>query len=216
MSKTAAFQDRALAPDALFGDVEHPVQPHPTGSAVLIPAAAADSYPVPVGGVSLLAGHHQPEQDVAVAAHDQHRAVLAAGGVVLIGHPRPHDFARVGPTVQIGGVDELAGPVRGGRAVAGHRAARGDLSRRFGSAAADHIKTDLDASLHGRRVLQLPDEFRRVIEHQVLREPLQRFPRALPRGRHTGSIGELSGCHGVVAPYAPASGFAPTATTISW
>jgi hypothetical protein len=59
--------------------------------------------------------------------------------------------------------------MRGGRAVAGYRTACGDIGRWFGRAADEHIDADLDATLdallHGRRVLQLADGLRRVIEH---------------------------------------------------
>ena len=40
-----AVEDRALAPDALLGHVEHPVQPHPARPALVVPAAAADRRP---------------------------------------------------------------------------------------------------------------------------------------------------------------------------
>ena len=110
------LQDRALAADALLGDVEHPIQPHPAGPAVVVPAAGADADPVAVLGVVVLAGQHQAEQGLTVTADHQHRPVLAPGRVVLVDHPGPDDLARVGAAVEVGCVDQ-----RGGR---GARSAR--------------------------------------------------------------------------------------------
>src|ERR1700677_3592323 len=124
---------------------EHRVRPHPTRPAVVIPAAATDFDPVPVGGVPFLTGQHQAEQCGVVAADHQHRAVLTAGRVFLVRHPGPHHLARVGATIQVGRIDQLAGPMRSGSAVAGHRPAGGDFGRRFGNGADDRVYSDLDA-----------------------------------------------------------------------
>src|SRR5215208_6636114 len=77
-----AFQDGAFAPDALFGDVEHTVQPHPARPCFVVPAAAADADPIRLVAM-LLAGQHQPEQGVSIAADYQHRPVLAPRRIVL-------------------------------------------------------------------------------------------------------------------------------------
>jgi hypothetical protein len=57
--------------------------------------------------------------------------------------------------------------MRGGCAGAGHRTTGGDLGRFFGRAG-QHLETDLDAPLKGGRLLQLPDDFRCFVEHQIL------------------------------------------------
>src|ERR1700757_4479651 len=44
-------ENRALAPNAFLGHVEHPVQAYPAGAAVVIPCAGADTDPVPVARV---------------------------------------------------------------------------------------------------------------------------------------------------------------------
>jgi DNA-binding FadR family transcriptional regulator len=55
-------EDRALAPNAFFGDVEHPVEAHPAGTAVVVPAAGADADPIPVVGWVLPTAQHQTQE----------------------------------------------------------------------------------------------------------------------------------------------------------
>ena len=83
-----------------------PVQAHLARPAAGVPGAGPDVGPGPavarlVGGVPVvvLAGEHQPEEVAAAPADDEHRPVLAPSVVLVVGHPRPHDLARIGPTV---------------------------------------------------------------------------------------------------------------------
>jgi hypothetical protein len=63
-----------------------------------------------------LAGEHQPQQVRAAAADDEHRPVLAAAVALVVGHPRPHDLAGIGPSVGARAVLHVGGA---GRARAG-------------------------------------------------------------------------------------------------
>lgn len=175
-----AFQNRAFAADTLLGYVEHPVQPYPAFSALVVPSARTDSHPVPVGSMALLAGHQQPQQNAAVSAHDEHGSVFAAGGVLLVGHPSPHDLAGIGPAIEVRGVDKSAGSRCGGTAGAGHRPARGNFGRWRRHGGGHDVRGDLDGlpdcAKRFLRVLQVTHQLRSLSEHQVLREALQRFP----------------------------------------
>ena len=81
----------------------------------------------------VLAGQHQcPAGTAAVVADQQDRAVLALRIVLLIRHPGPHDFARIGGAVGCGGVAD--GP--GARKSPAYPRARGRCPRRRRWAAA--------------------------------------------------------------------------------
>ena len=70
---------------------------------------------VPVG----LAGEHKAEHGGAVAGDHEDGPVLALARVLLVGHPGPHDLARVGLAVELRRVDQRA---------PAHRLGRRDLS----------------------------------------------------------------------------------------
>src|SRR4029078_10885387 len=98
---------QALAPHA-------PVEAHLAGSAGAVPSAGADIHPVPAGPVLLalvevvvLAGQGKRHPPPAPAPEHDHRPVLAAAGVLLEGHPRPHHLTGVGLPVRAGRITDL-------------------------------------------------------------------------------------------------------------
>lgn len=165
---------------------------NPTGSSLVIPTARADSNPLRIGGVALLAGDHQAQQGAAVASDDQHGPVLAPAGIVLVNHPRPDDLAGIGPAVQARRVHEFAGPLRGGPAVAGHRPARDRRVGRWRRRGGDDVRGDphglLQLAQDGLGILDVPGQPRGPVEHQILGKPLERLPLRFPGRRHIRSI----------------------------
>lgn len=136
-----------------------------------------------------LAGQHQPQQGPALPADHQHRAVLAAGRVVLEDHPGPDDLARVGPRRPGRGRTPAGGP--GGRweRQVGDRATGGDRLRLVEDRGADeclkaHPQTLLDGSLDRLRVLKLTQQLGGLVEHWGARCPQELLKRLPPR-RHS-------------------------------
>ncbi len=130
-SKRALSRARGHPADAVRVHPDDPVHPHLADPVGGVPRAASDLDPVAaLGGflrrvpVVVLAGHRQSEQPVAVPADDQHRTVLALGVVLLVRHPGPHHFARVGQRAGVRRVGEVGTPAEVARVVAPGAAVR--------------------------------------------------------------------------------------------
>ena len=169
-----ALQDRALAPNALFGHVEHPVQPHPALPGSRSPSCRCRCRPSRSSRWWSWLDSINPSRVRRSRPTTSTGRSLPRGRVVLVDHPGPHDLAGIGAAVEIGRVHELAGPLRGGTkfwltgrpaVMAGPRHWRG---------AGDRVQAELDALLdaarHGVGLLAVADELRRLVEHQVLRD----------------------------------------------
>ena len=108
-----AVGDSTFAADPVFWNLEHPVQAHPAGFALVIPRTGTDTNPVGVVGALVLTGQHQPEQGGPVAADDEHGTVFTATIVFLELHPGPHDLTGICLTVELRCVFQPPGNVAG-------------------------------------------------------------------------------------------------------
>ena len=104
--RTSPGRGRALTADGALVQDDDPVQPDFARAALAVPVAGADVHPLPtrpglLGGIPVvvLAGEHQSEPRRLAAAHEQHRPVLAAAVVLLVGDPGPDDLTGVGAAV---------------------------------------------------------------------------------------------------------------------
>src|SRR5687768_5023710 len=82
--KRAAGHYRAFTPDIRRPDLEDPIELGLAGTQLPVPRSGADVdifEAAPGMGIVVLAGQHQAEQIASVVAHQQDRAVLAAGMV---------------------------------------------------------------------------------------------------------------------------------------
>ena len=111
-----AVQGGSLAADLVGGEPQQPVQAHLARTALGVPGAGADVHPQPAGtslllGVTVvvLRGQLEGEQVGPLPTDDEHGAVLALGGVLLVGDPGPAHLAGVRATVGPGRPAELAG-----------------------------------------------------------------------------------------------------------
>ena len=54
--EAGAVEHRALAPDAVLGDVEHPVEPHPAGPPLAVPGPRSEREPAALAVALIAAG----------------------------------------------------------------------------------------------------------------------------------------------------------------
>ena len=127
-----AVEGRALPAYGVGPAGQRPVDPHPARSVLAVPGTRAEPVPVLVA-VVVLAREHERHEDVVVAdvaPDDDHGAVLALGGVLLVGDPHPDHLAGVRVAVGHGGVlgadlpAEVPGPAALGSLI-GHRRSLG-------------------------------------------------------------------------------------------
>jgi hypothetical protein len=106
-----AVESRAFAAYGLWRHSEQPIQPKAAGPALGIPAARPQQHPAAVPRV-VLAGQLGDRELLGLArpAQDDDRPVLTPSGVLLEGHPGPHDLTRIGVAVGLGRVGEADGP----------------------------------------------------------------------------------------------------------
>src|SRR5690554_5841518 len=114
-------EHRPLTADPEGIQSQDAVEAHLARAALRVPVSRAQVEPdAPearlVGGVAvvILAREHEAQDPGRVVPDDEHRAVLAARGVVLEGDPGPHDLARVRVAVEVRLVDGLEGALEVG------------------------------------------------------------------------------------------------------
>src|SRR4051812_43842395 len=108
-----AGERSALAADVRGIDPEEAVQPDLARPAAAVPGTDADVHPLPAGaallggiGVVVARGELEGQERLALLADHEHGTVLALRRVLLVGHPGPHDLARIGEPVAARGVAE--------------------------------------------------------------------------------------------------------------